>query len=316
VAYFEEQNEKINSMPLKKNGAIPIHFDTIGLISGCTDMLTQASFYPEMAFNNTYGIQAITLDEYEASKLAYSQPGGCASLTETCRALATEFDPDNHGNVPLVNEACISADSYCGNFVIGPYLTTTVCAFPPRTEMSPCIWRTTLTGRFLQRDAFDMAQFPTTTFPPPFVVGFFNQHWVQAALGAPVNFTVASNGVTNGRCHPEFSLARWQIQYTRLSERLTAIAAFASTGDYLISRGGTMDQYTRAIESGVRIAMMYGDRDYTCGCKLIDSNSKIISSMLILIDYNRAWWGECHFEYQASRATPVSVCGIRENPNE
>jgi Serine carboxypeptidase len=133
-AYFEEQNEKINSMPWKKNGAIPIHFDALGIVNGCTDMLSQASFYPEMAFNNTYNLQIITPDEYEASKLAYSQPGGCRSLTETCRALATEFDPNNYGNVPLVNEACILADNYCQNIVAGSFLSKPVCAFPPCTE--------------------------------------------------------------------------------------------------------------------------------------------------------------------------------------
>jgi len=133
TAYFNEQNEKINSIPWE-NRTIPIHIDTIGIINGCTDMLSQAAFYPDMAFNNTYGIQAITLDEYESSKLNFSRPGGCRSLTETCRALATEFDPNNHGNVPLVNEACIAADNYCGNFVLGPYLRTPVCKFLPRTE--------------------------------------------------------------------------------------------------------------------------------------------------------------------------------------
>ena len=53
-----------------------------------------------------------------------------------------------------------------------------------------------------------MAQYPTTTFPPPFVVGFFNQHWVQAALGVPVNFTVSSNSVTDGRWYPEVRLRK------------------------------------------------------------------------------------------------------------
>jgi len=114
---------------LKNNGAIPIHIDTIGLVNGCTDFLSQGAFYPEMAFNNTYGLQVITPDEYEASKLAYSQPGGCRDLTETCRALATEFDPNNYGNVPLVNDACILAGDYCVNFVAGPLLSSGVCAF-------------------------------------------------------------------------------------------------------------------------------------------------------------------------------------------
>jgi hypothetical protein len=133
VAYFEEQNEKINSMPWEMNGAIPIQIDTIGIANGCTDILSQAAFYPEMAFNNTYNLQVITSDEFESSELAYSQPGGCRSLTETCRALATEFDPNNYGNVPLVNEACILASDYCADFVAGPFFSSTVCAFPPRT---------------------------------------------------------------------------------------------------------------------------------------------------------------------------------------
>jgi hypothetical protein len=110
----------------KASGAIPIQIGTIGIINGCTDMLTQASYYPEIAFNNTYDIQAITLNEYKAANKAYYQPGGCHSLVETCRHLATEFDPSNNGNMPLVNEACIKADMYCGNFVLAPYISTGV----------------------------------------------------------------------------------------------------------------------------------------------------------------------------------------------
>jgi len=71
-----------------------------------------------------------------------------------------------------------------------------------------------------------------------------------------------------------------------------------------------MDQYSRLISSGVRIAMMYGDRDYICNCKLIDSHGKQFSSTLMLIDNNRAWRREYQFEYSASRARSISVCGI------
>jgi hypothetical protein len=95
----------------------------------------------------------------------------------------------------------------------------------------------------------------------------------------------------------EVLLSRDGIQHILLSEKLTAIAAFEATGDEETARGGTMDQFSRAIDSGVRIAMMYGDRDYTCNCKLLDAHHKIISSMLMLINYKRAWWRECQFEY-------------------
>lgn len=77
-----------------------------------------------------------------------------------------------------------------------------------------------------------------------------------------------------------------------LFKELTSIAAFASTGDLLLSRGGTMDQYSQLINNGVRIAFMYGDRDYVCNCKLIRPHGVTLSSMLILIEHKRAGWTE------------------------
>jgi len=133
TAFFEEQNQK------KSNGAIPIYIETLGIINGCTDMLSQASYYPDMAYNNTYGLQTITADQYEIAKLNYTQPGGCQSLTETCRALATELDPNNYGNVPSVNDACSLASNYCADYVAGPYLASGVCAFPSYTKRKPFI---------------------------------------------------------------------------------------------------------------------------------------------------------------------------------
>jgi hypothetical protein len=72
-----------------------------------------------------------------------------------------------------------------------------------------------------------------------------------------------------------------------LSEKLTVIPAFEATGDELIARGGTLDQYTSAIANGLKITMMYGDRDFICNCKLLDFHNKIISSMLVLINYKQ-----------------------------
>jgi hypothetical protein len=60
-----------------------------------------------------------------------------------------------------------------------------------------------------------------------------------------------------------------------LFKQLTATAAFEATGDEVIARGGTMDQFSLAIDSGIRIAMMYGDRDYTCNCRLLDPLAKL-----------------------------------------
>jgi hypothetical protein len=78
-------------------------------------------------------------DKHEALTLAYSQPRGCLSLTETYQALATEFNPNNYGNMPLVNKAYILASNYYENFVAGPFLSKPVYLFSPRTKRKPFI---------------------------------------------------------------------------------------------------------------------------------------------------------------------------------
>ncbi len=52
--------------------------------------------------------------------------------------------------------------------------------------------------------------------------------------------------------------------------------ALGSTGDDLIFYGRMLEWLTRAIDSGARIAIMHGDRDYMCNYKLVDSCRKII----------------------------------------
>lgn len=69
--------------------AIELHLDTVGLISGCVDILIQQPFYPEMAFNNTYG-PVINKTVYQA--VVDSWPA-CQKAVEQRRSLAQEQDP-------------------------------------------------------------------------------------------------------------------------------------------------------------------------------------------------------------------------------
>lgn len=65
--------------------------------------------------------------------------------------------------------------------------------------------------------------------------GYLTQDWVLSALGVPVNFTAASPAVAE---------------------------AFNSTGD--INRAGSMEAVAYLLDSGVKVHMMYGDRDFAC----------------------------------------------------
>jgi len=210
--FFEEQNQKIANGTWKEAGdTYFIHLDTLGIINGCVDVQVQEPSYPHMAYNNTYGIQAINQSVYQQSMDAYTQEGGVRDLINTCRQLAAEGDPTNQGNNATVNDACAAANDATAD-VENPYL------------------------EFSGRNYYDVAAIDVDPFPPNYYIGYLNQPHVQAALGAPVNY---SNPGGNA-----------------------AYYGFQVTGDY--PRGGYLQDLSRLIDNGVKVAMVYGDRDYAC----------------------------------------------------
>ena len=92
-----------------------IDLDTIGITNGCVDMLYQAEWYPQMAYNNTYGLQLIPEKIYEESLKAYSAPNGCRDLILKCRKLASEYDPQDLGINSTVNAICNKGVNACLN---------------------------------------------------------------------------------------------------------------------------------------------------------------------------------------------------------
>lgn len=212
AAFFQEQNEKIaNGSWTDVGETYPIHLDTLGIINGCVDPIVQEPSYPEMAYNNTYGIEAINRTVYEAALAAFTAPGGVRELIETCRQLATESDPENQGNNATVNEACAAANDATWD-VEGPY-----------SEISG-------------RNYYDIAAIDPDPFPPNYYIGWLNQPHVQQALGVPVNYT------NPGGNAPYYG--------------------FQLTGDYV--RGGRLEDLSSLIEDGIKVALVYGDRDYAC----------------------------------------------------
>lgn len=193
-----------------------IHLDTLGIVNGCVDLLAQELAYPTFAYNNTYGIQAINQSLYQQAVDNFNRPDtGCRDLIINCRNIAAVGDPDATGNNDTVNQACIAASVYCSNEVESQYINSS------------------------GRNYYDIAAFDPDPFPPSYYLGFLAQHWVQAALGVPINYTQSTNGV---------------------------YYAFQSTGDYARTdiRGGQLTDLAYLLDNGVKVAFMYGDRDYAC----------------------------------------------------
>lgn len=123
--FFTNQNDKIASGGNATTK--PLQIETVGIINGCIDSAIQIPFYPEFAFNNTYGIQAINKTVYD---FARGNVPACLNLTSICSDLAEQKDPNFKGNNDEVNKACQDAFNKCFGTVHAPYIPSLVGHFP------------------------------------------------------------------------------------------------------------------------------------------------------------------------------------------
>ncbi|KAK5688402.1 hypothetical protein LTS10_000380 [Elasticomyces elasticus] len=207
AAYFMSQNAKIRSGALKGD-YIELPVDTIGFTNGCIDFPYQAAGWPQMAHNNTYGLEIINKTVYEEAMAAVIE---CNTLVSECRELGELSDPEQFATNETVNGICEEATTYCYYNVSGPF------------DVS-------------NRSDFDITHLKPDGSPPYYLAGYFNQPWVQKQLGVPLNFTQNSNLVTN--------------LFTE------------ATGDPIRVEGMKDIEYLLA--SHVKVALIYGDRDYRC----------------------------------------------------
>ncbi|KAJ3006663.1 hypothetical protein HKX48_009537 [Thoreauomyces humboldtii] len=209
---FEKKNQAIDAGTLH-DSAIKLNLNSIGIVNGCVDIAIQQPYYPEMAWNNTYGIQVITEEQYKGAMGNWTRPvTGGKALVAACQKAVASLDPHGLGTSERANAICKDASDYLNNFVEGVFFEAD----------SP-------------RGYYDIAHPAADPFPPEYYTGYLNNQKIQAALGVPVNFTESSNAV---------------------------YAAFTASGDY--AKGGVLEQLAWAMSRGVRVAMVYGDRDYAC----------------------------------------------------
>ncbi|XDG07750.1 hypothetical protein ABKA04_007365 [Annulohypoxylon sp. FPYF3050] len=211
--FIHEQNARIRSSSLQ--GAKVLNFKTLGIINGCVDLYVQETSAPEYAYDrNAYGIDGITLDEYQSALVAYYRKDGCQDLIRRCHDVARRQDPGMYGNVTDVNSACESASDFCQNEVEGLYLNRKKWGF------------------------YDIAHCYLDAFPGYELLDYLAKKHVLEGLGVPVNFTVLSNTVGE---------------------------AFNLTGDYpRRDPRGYFEDIATLLNSGIQVAMVYGDRDYAC----------------------------------------------------
>lgn len=210
ASYWEKQNA------LRRNGTIPatktleVRLRSLGILQGCIDDSIQGRFYPIFANNNSYGIQALSLTEQSNAASSFVNADGCQQLIQSCRDAASSIDQNNDGDVSSVNQKCSTAQNYCAEKVVAPYVAS-------------------------GRNIYDITQQMPDPFPRSTYLEYLNTAEVQAAIGARVNYTRSSAAVTK---------------------------AFSQTGDS--ERGNQITDMAYLLSLGVRVALIYGDRDYIC----------------------------------------------------
>lgn len=204
--------------------------------------------YPHIAYNNTYGIQAVNASVYKGMLDAYARPGGCRDQIDGCQAVASVYDPENLGVNATVNRLCAEAETFCSENLRAPFHEVSGRNYYDLTQIDPTPFpydffvgwlnqpvRPLFDFCYLCRKTFRIMSCLFTSIHTYSVVTMIKTQHVQAALGIPLNFTSSSSAVS---------------------------AAFRSIGDY--PRPGWLQDLAYLLERGIKVTLVYGDRDYAC----------------------------------------------------
>ncbi|TKA76423.1 hypothetical protein B0A55_05196 [Friedmanniomyces simplex] len=223
--FFEEQNQRIRNGSSDVPGeTFVLRLDTVMIINGWVDSLIQWPTQPQIAYNNTYGIETINATIYQRMLEVLDRPGGCNDQTYGCRKAASLYDPNNIGINETVNAICKAAYDFCFINLGRLYAESSAHGF------------------------YDYGTLNTDPGPPiiqPFHEAFLNQPHVQSALGVPLNYT-------------GFSLAAWQaFSSTGDFQRSSSLDDLA----YLLDKGVKVALLTLSSPHNLQV---YGDRDFVC----------------------------------------------------
>ncbi|RYO89297.1 hypothetical protein DL762_003320 [Monosporascus cannonballus] len=156
--HFYEQNEAIQNGTAE---GCQLNMHTLGIINGIVSETIQAPYYPEFAYKNTYGIEAVNETIYNFMKMNYYFPGGCRDSVEQCNS-ADRSTAEGQS-------ACAQATAICRNLVEGPYYSAS------------------------GRNPYDIRAQADAQIPPGYWADYINLASTQDALGVSINYTSTSS---------------------------------------------------------------------------------------------------------------------------
>lgn len=176
--FFETQNQLRSNGTLSATNTLAIELQSLGIINGLIDDLIQDSYYPFFAFNNTYGIQAISQTDELNSIQDYTSL--CVPAITACRQAMSVTDPEGAGDVTSTNTLCEAAQYACNNVSVSYFSSG--------------------------RNVYDIRVTNPSPYPGASYREYLNEASVQASIGAAVNYTESSalvqRSFISSKAHP------------------------------------------------------------------------------------------------------------------
>lgn len=120
-----------------KDGPVRINLQGFGLGNGLTDPQVQYKYYPDMAYNNTYQVKAVSYPVYVAMKSAVKP---CIAMIESCQTSKA---------------ACLAAQAFCNAALVAPYSASGLNVYDVRQKCKhpPLCYDFSSVEKFLQLDS-------------------------------------------------------------------------------------------------------------------------------------------------------------------
>jgi carboxypeptidase C (cathepsin A) len=235
--FFQEQNEKIKDGTTKEKDAHYIHLDTLGIVNGLVDMVVQGDSYISFPYNNvSLHLWLRVLRVLRALSADFKETYGIQLYNESFySSLMHEWTkPDGCRDKMAACQASLKSTSHDPIFQpLTRKNLTKICG--DLEEKCIELFIGTYMNHTDARGWFDIGHHKADPFPPPYLHGYLTQEHVLGALGVPLNYSAHSPAVGE---------------------------TFRTSYD--IVHGGFLDAIAYLLDSGVKVHMMYGDRDFAC----------------------------------------------------
>jgi len=243
--FFQEQNDKIANGSSAERGARYLHLDTLGIVNGLIDMVVQWESMIDFPNNNVVFLPRWVFVMRLAMADTLTRTRQTYGLSVFNQSTLEQLRSDWHGPGGC-KETLLDCQRALRSRNVDPVVPLStvlrndrnlseICGSRDGSDMCYDAPAEAYLSQPTPRGWYDIGHPKADPFPPSTMYGYLTEAPVLSALGVPVNFSTHSSAVRS-RFH----------------------------ATYDIVAGGFLDSIGFLLDHGVKVHLMYGDRDFAC----------------------------------------------------